>query len=85
MGKEHYSILFCTFLVSIEEVASSRISIGGRHNMTRVIQRSWLMQSMKHCQETSVIILVRTIRRYRNPTYAISDFGRTKGMRTKRH
>lgn len=34
---------FCiriSVLVSIEEVASSRISIGGRHNMTRVIQRS---------------------------------------------
>ena len=29
--------------------------------------------------------LAQTIRRYRNPTYAISDFGRTKGMRIKRH
>ena len=33
----------------------------------------------------NAIILAQTIRRYRNPTYAISDFGRTKGMQTKRH
>lgn len=31
------------------------------------------MQSMKHCQRTNAIILAQTIRRYRNPTYAISD------------
>ena len=32
---------------------------------------------MKRCQRTNAIILAQTIRRYRNPTYAISDFGRT--------
>lgn len=32
------------------------------------------MQSMKRCQRTNAIILAQTIRRYRNPTYAISDF-----------
>ena len=31
------------------------------------------MQSMKRCQRTNAIILAQTIRRYRNPTYAISD------------
>ena len=30
------------------------------------------MQSMKRCQRTNAIILAQTIRRYRNPTYAIS-------------
>ena len=28
---------------------------------------------MKRCQRTNAIILAQTIRRYRNPTYAISD------------
>lgn len=41
------------------------------------------MQSMKRCQRTNAIILAQTIRRYRNPTYAISDFGRTKECRPK--